>query len=44
MDYDEGEEGGYGETLNVMDLNLGRAPEPESSNGEVRLNEKACEN
>ncbi|RWQ99674.1 Leo1-like protein-domain-containing protein [Paecilomyces variotii] len=35
MDYDEGEEGGYRETLNVMDLNLGRAPEPESSNGEV---------
>lgn len=44
MDYDEGEEGGYRETLNVMDLNLGRAPEPESSNGEVCLNGKPWDN
>jgi RNA polymerase-associated protein LEO1 len=31
------EDGGtaYGETLNVMDLSLSRAPEPQSSNGEV---------
>lgn len=35
MDYEQGDEGGYGETLNVMDLGLGRVPEPESQDGEV---------
>lgn len=37
MDYEEGEDRDYGETLNVMDLSLGRAPEPESTSGEVWL-------
>lgn len=35
MDYEQGEEGGFGEILNVMDLGLGRVPEPESQDGEV---------
>jgi RNA polymerase-associated protein LEO1 len=36
--YDDGEDGAFGAaTLNVMDVTLGRAPEPISSNGEVCL-------
>lgn len=35
MDIDEGEDAAYGETLKVMDISLGRAPEPKSSNEEV---------
>lgn len=42
MDYDEAEDGDYGETVNVMDLSLGRAPEPESTSGEVCV-APACE-
>jgi RNA polymerase-associated protein LEO1 len=34
---DDGDEGGYEETLKVMDLSLGRAPEPQSTNQEVCL-------
>jgi hypothetical protein len=34
MDLGEDEEG-YGETLKVMDLTLGRAPEPQTTTGEV---------
>lgn len=38
--YEDGEDGAYGAaTLNVMDVTLGRAPEPISSNGEVRHGE-----
>ena len=36
MDYEDTGEGGLGETVNIMDLSLGRAPEPVTSNGEVR--------
>lgn len=36
MDYEDGGEGQYQETVNIMDLSLGRAPEPVTSNGEVR--------
>jgi RNA polymerase-associated protein LEO1 len=36
MDYEAGGEGDYQETVNIMDLSLGRAPEPLTSNGEVR--------
>jgi RNA polymerase-associated protein LEO1 len=32
---EDGEDAAYSETLNVMDLSLSRAPEPQSSNGEV---------
>ncbi|KAE8145916.1 Leo1-like protein-domain-containing protein [Aspergillus avenaceus] len=35
MDYEDGGEGQYQETVNIMDLSLGRAPEPVTSNGEV---------
>ncbi|KAL4888401.1 Leo1-like protein-domain-containing protein [Aspergillus ambiguus] len=35
MDYEDGGEGDYQETLNIMDLSLGRAPEPITSNGEI---------
>ncbi|KAL1967545.1 hypothetical protein VTN77DRAFT_3060 [Rasamsonia byssochlamydoides] len=35
MDIDHEEDGAYGETLKVMDISLGRAPEPQSSNGEI---------
>ncbi|KAL4814038.1 Leo1-like protein-domain-containing protein [Aspergillus spinulosporus] len=35
MDYEDGVEGEYQETVNIMDLSLARAPEPKSSNGEV---------
>ena len=35
MDYDQGDGVDYGGTLNVMDLDLGRVPEPESKDGEV---------
>ncbi|KAL4914208.1 Leo1-like protein-domain-containing protein [Aspergillus aurantiobrunneus] len=34
MDYEDGE-GEFQETVNIMDLSLARAPEPNSSNGEV---------
>jgi RNA polymerase-associated protein LEO1 len=37
MDLEDMEDGADGETLKVMDLNLARAPEPQSSTGEVRL-------
>jgi RNA polymerase-associated protein LEO1 len=33
---EDGVEGDYQETVNIMDLSLGRAPEPVTSNGEVR--------
>lgn len=36
MDYEDGGDGQYQETVNIMDLSLGRAPEPVTSNGEVR--------
>ncbi|KAL4946224.1 hypothetical protein BDV06DRAFT_182999 [Aspergillus oleicola] len=35
MDYEEGGEGEFQETVNIMDLSLARAPEPKTSNGEV---------
>ncbi|KAL5366559.1 Leo1-like protein-domain-containing protein [Aspergillus floccosus] len=35
MDYEAGGEGDYQETVNIMDLSLGRAPEPLTSNGEI---------
>lgn len=35
MDYEDGGEGQYQETVNIMDLSLGRAPEPVTSNGEI---------
>lgn len=35
MDLDNGEDAAYGETLKVMDISLGRAPEPQSNNEEV---------
>ncbi|KAI9376845.1 Leo1-like protein-domain-containing protein [Aspergillus egyptiacus] len=35
MDYDDGGPGEFQETVNIMDLSLGRAPEPLTSNGEV---------
>lgn len=35
MDYEQGDEPEYGETLNVMDLGLGRVSQPESQDGEV---------
>jgi hypothetical protein len=35
MDLDNREDAAYGETLKVMDISLGRAPEPQSSNKEV---------
>ncbi|KAF9887463.1 hypothetical protein FE257_010180 [Aspergillus nanangensis] len=35
MDYEDSGEGDYQETVNIMDLSLGRAPEPETSNGEI---------
>ncbi|KAL4999545.1 Leo1-like protein-domain-containing protein [Aspergillus recurvatus] len=35
MDYEEGEEGDFQETVNIMDLSLARAPVPKSSNGEI---------
>ncbi|KKK17766.1 hypothetical protein P175DRAFT_0498950 [Aspergillus ochraceoroseus IBT 24754] len=35
MDYEGGDEGDFQETVNIMDLSLGRAPEPVTSNGEV---------
>ncbi|RDW76243.1 Paf1-complex subunit LEO1 [Aspergillus mulundensis] len=35
MEYEDGGEGELRETVNIMDLNLARAPEPKSSNGEV---------
>lgn len=33
---EDGVDGDYQETVNIMDLSLGRAPEPVTSNGEVR--------
>ncbi|KAH8425719.1 Paf1-complex subunit LEO1 [Aspergillus melleus] len=35
MDYEDGDQGEYQETVNIMDLSLGRAPEPVTSNGEI---------
>ncbi|BDD55055.1 hypothetical protein MAP00_000610 [Monascus purpureus] len=35
MDYEDGGDGEFAETVNVMDLSLGRAPVPASTNGEV---------
>lgn len=35
MDYEGGREEGSRETVNIMDLNLARAPKPASTNGEV---------
>lgn len=35
MDYEQGDDTGYGRTLNVMDVGLGRVPEPEAKDGEV---------
>lgn len=35
MDYEDAGEGEFGETVNIMDLGLGRAPEPATTNGEV---------
>ncbi|KAE8321998.1 Leo1-like protein-domain-containing protein [Aspergillus sergii] len=35
MDYEDSGEGQYQETVNIMDLSLGRAPEPVTSNGEI---------
>ncbi|KAI9928540.1 hypothetical protein ASPWEDRAFT_106629 [Aspergillus wentii DTO 134E9] len=35
MDYEDGGEGEFPETVNIMDLSLGRAPEPATTNGEV---------
>ncbi|KAA8652214.1 hypothetical protein EYZ11_012754 [Aspergillus tanneri] len=35
MDYEDGAQDEYQETVNIMDLSLGRAPEPVSSNGEI---------
>ncbi|KAL4930064.1 Paf1-complex subunit LEO1 [Aspergillus undulatus] len=35
MDYEDGREGDFQETVNIMDLSLARAPEPKTSNGEV---------
>lgn len=35
MDYEGAGEGEFGETVNIMDLSLGRAPEPVTTNGEV---------
>lgn len=37
MDYEDGDQGEFQETVNIMDLSLGRAPEPYTSNGEVRI-------
>ena len=36
MDYEDTGEGEFGDTVNIMDLGLGRAPEPATTNGEVR--------
>ncbi|OJJ49555.1 hypothetical protein ASPZODRAFT_58747 [Penicilliopsis zonata CBS 506.65] len=35
MDYEDEENGDFRETVNIMDLSLGRAPEPASTNGEI---------
>ena len=35
MDYEDTGEGEFGDTVNIMDLGLGRAPEPATTNGEV---------
>ncbi|KAL2830700.1 Leo1-like protein-domain-containing protein [Aspergillus pseudoustus] len=35
MDYDDGGEEAFQETVNIMDLSLSRAPEPKTTNGEV---------
>ncbi|KAL4975469.1 Leo1-like protein-domain-containing protein [Aspergillus desertorum] len=35
IDDEDGEEGAFQETVNIMDLSLARAPEPKSSNGEI---------
>ena len=35
MDYEDTGEV-FGNTVNIMDLGLGRAPEPATTNGEVR--------
>ncbi|KAL2831991.1 Leo1-like protein-domain-containing protein [Aspergillus cavernicola] len=35
MDYEDGGEGDFQETVNIMDLSLSRAPEPSTSHGEV---------
>lgn len=43
MDYEGPGEGEFGETVNIMDLGLGRAPEPATTNGEVlRTDECNC--
>lgn len=36
MDYEDTGAGEYRETVNIMDLSLGRAPSPAGTNGEVR--------
>lgn len=41
MDYEDG--GEFRETVNIMDLSLGRAPEPVSTNGEVCGSNSHCE-
>lgn len=35
MDIDDAGDGEVGETVNIMDLSLGRAPEPASTDGDV---------
>lgn len=43
MDYEGPGEGEFGETVNIMDLSLGRAPEPATTNGEVlHTDERNC--
>ena len=41
LDYED-DEGDYGPVFNVMGLDLGRAPEPATSQGEVRRFSSLC--